>query len=496
MNSGLGNKLILYGAGNVGAEALDYFGERSVAFFADSNPEKHGELYYGKRVLSGKEAKIYAENGYTVIITGINYAAIAHSMHREGINSYYVFSHILNFEKLASLGVDIYGEKTALVYHTLSFNLDKLLAAKGVANAVANDECSFMRDKAGKLNIMNIEKDDLSGIETFIIADNQLKYILRQAVSKNAKPGAKIIGSTENTPFRNRTGMVSFAAFKENNKIDEMSMAHENLSMNVKQGEEMRKYVEAVKDNVPLFNFIEVETVNRCNGTCAFCPVNAKAKQREKAVMPEPLYKKIVDELARLNYCGYFAPFSNNEPLLDLRLEAFILYARKMLPNAFIYFFTNGTLLTVERFKQIIDNVDEICVDNYCKEGKLIETCRLIVEEAKNNMQWAKKVHINIRNPHEIMLTRGGDAPNRSIMPSYGGFTCAYPFNQMVVRPDGKVSLCCNDALGRHTMGDLSNQSIIDVWYGEKYKKLREAIVKGRKYVGQCEKCDSLFMKK
>lgn len=28
----------------------------------------------------------------------------------------------------------------------------------------------------------------------------------------------------------------------------------------------------------------------------------------------------------------------------------------------------------------------------------------------------------------------------------------------MVVRPDGKVSLCCNDALGTMTLGDLTKE--------------------------------------
>lgn len=28
---------------------------------------------------------------------------------------------------------------------------------------------------------------------------------------------------------------------------------------------------------------IEIETINRCNGTCAFCPVNVNMPQREKS---------------------------------------------------------------------------------------------------------------------------------------------------------------------------------------------------------------------
>ena len=64
----------------------------------------------------------------------------------------------------------------------------------------------------------------------------------------------------------------------------------------------------------------------------------------------------------------------------------------------------------------------------------------------------------------------------------------------MVVRPDGKVSLCCNDPLGRETMGDLNEQSIIDVWFGEKYTKTRELITKGPGYIAKCAKCDTFYL--
>lgn len=53
------------------------------------------------------------------------------------------------------------------------------------------------------------------------------------------------------------------------------------------------KYVDECDiDNVDLFLRIDIETINRCNGTCPFCPVNAKAEQRPYAKMSEDLFKK------------------------------------------------------------------------------------------------------------------------------------------------------------------------------------------------------------
>ena len=41
---------------------------------------------------------------------------------------------------------------------------------------------------------------------------------------------------------------------------------------------------------------IEIETVNRCNGKCSFCPVNANEPQREYAKMSTELFYKIIQE--------------------------------------------------------------------------------------------------------------------------------------------------------------------------------------------------------
>lgn len=60
----------------------------------------------------------------------------------------------------------------------------------------------------------------------------------------------------------------------------------------------------------------------------------------------------------------------------------------------------------------------------------------------------------------------------------------------MIVRPDGKVSMCCNAPLGRNTWGDLNNEGILDVWYGNCFKKVREALDKGRKKWEHCVYCD------
>lgn len=264
------------------------------------------------------------------------------------------------------------------------------------------------------------------------------------------------------------------------NKNNDGSLKKESINKKVKQ------YI-AEKH---LFHHIEIETVNRCNGVCSFCPINAKIDPRERMVMPEALFKKIIDELASIDYSGRIALFSNNEPLLDHRIIDFHQYVRNKLPNARMHLYTNGTLLTKEIFLALIEYLDELVIDNYQQDLKLIPSSEMIVDYYEQHPEIKEKVTIVLRKPNEILTSRGGDAPNRTQVKIEEGISCVLPFQQMVIRPDGKVSLCCNDPLGKCTLGDASEESLIEIWYGEKYRELRECIADGRENFEHCKKCD------
>ena len=256
--------------------------------------------------------------------------------------------------------------------------------------------------------------------------------------------------------------------------------------------ENVRAAVKLVQaDKLPLFTSVEVETINRCNGVCSFCPINSKVDPREKKIMSKELFYSIVDQLADLNYSGRFSTFSNNEPLLDDRIIEFNQYARKRLPKAKFHLYTNGTLLTLDKFKALIEELDELIIDNYQQDLKLIGPCKEIEKYCETHKGLNKKVTILLRKPHEILTSRGGNAPNRQQIEDYSEEPFVLPFRQLVIRPDGKISLCCNDALGESTLGNLTKESVVDIWYGERYRKVREQIAQGRKNYGKCRYCDT-----
>jgi len=210
--------------------------------------------------------------------------------------------------------------------------------------------------------------------------------------------------------------------------------------------------------------------------------------------MNEGLFKRIIQQLEEINYSESISLFSNNEPLLDDRIVSFHEYARKRLPNARIHMLTNGLLLTKELFYQLIDNLDELIIDNYNQQLKIIKPVEHIINEIADNKTLQDKVTIFMRRPFEVLSSRGGNAYNKQTRIDLSSVKCIYPYQQIVIRPSGKVSLCCNDPLGRYTMGDLKHEKILDIWYGTEFDKARKNLSKGRGNYGNCSQCDSLHI--
>ena len=241
----------------------------------------------------------------------------------------------------------------------------------------------------------------------------------------------------------------------------------------------------------PLFTSIEIETVNRCCGECAFCPVNKYDDTREYKLMSEDLFKNIIRQLKDINYDGRMQLFSNNEPLMDKRIFEFAKYAKEQLPNNHFSFFTNGMLLDMEKFHKLIPYCDTFCIDIYYSEDeKIPDNIFPIVDYCVEHKELQSKVIVNMIDKNAIRNNRGGNSKNRKEVYKLK-CPCLLPFKQMIVRPDGKVSLCCNDALGEYTLGDLTQNSITEIWNGQSFWEVRNKLKLGREEIKMCEYCDN-----
>jgi MoaA/NifB/PqqE/SkfB family radical SAM enzyme len=248
-----------------------------------------------------------------------------------------------------------------------------------------------------------------------------------------------------------------------------------------------------------VFRDIEIETVNRCNGQCSFCPVNVKDDPRTLARMEDSIFTKIVHELAAMSYQGLIGLSSNNEPYIDEKIIPRIAQCRAACPQARLYLYTNGTLLNAERvLSSLRAGLDRMVIDDYSDDLSLSANASQIVSvlDQPEHAWAAAKVDVVIRQRHERLRNRAGRAPNKlcqevRTFALYSDAGCTSPFKQMVIRPTGKVSLCCNDALGEVTLGDVNTQGLLEIWNGPEFRRVRGVLLtEGRKALKLCSGCD------
>ena len=242
----------------------------------------------------------------------------------------------------------------------------------------------------------------------------------------------------------------------------------------------------------PKPNVVNIETINRCNSTCAFCTANIHAEKRPLRKIDEDLYRSIIDQLADWGYEGHLTLYGNNEPLLDPRIVDFHRYAREKLPNSFIFMSTNGLILSKEKLDEIKPYVNQIIINNYCMDMKLHKNIQEIYDYVIAHPEEYADVEILIqmRYLQEVLTNRAGSAPNKKATERVIKETCLLPFTDMWIMPNGKIGLCCCDNYETTDFADLTKVSLKEGWESEKFTAVRKKIAEGRQNVDFCKHCD------
>lgn len=244
---------------------------------------------------------------------------------------------------------------------------------------------------------------------------------------------------------------------------------------------------------IPLFKLVNIETQNRCNGICSFCPANIHDETRDYAKMPEELFEKVAAELGELHFSGRVYLNVNNEPLLDKRMPFFIELLKAKCPSAKICMITNGTLLTAGYLKKLANaRLNDLTINHYSTHYELNENIRSIYNYVKNHKEQFQSINITInrRYSEEVLATRAGSAPNKRKKNNRVNEPCLYPFTDIVIFPRGGVGICCNDCLEVTDFGNISTESLVEIWNNKKFQELRMKMKLGREHYPFCTECD------
>ncbi len=255
-----------------------------------------------------------------------------------------------------------------------------------------------------------------------------------------------------------------------------------------------KKYIDYCMKNekAPHPLVVNLETINRCNGSCAFCTANKYSDKRPLKKMEDELFYSIIDQLAEWDFKGHLTLYGNNEPWLDTRIVEFHKYCREKLPESFIFMSTNGLLLDIDKVKTITPYVDQLIINNYCEDMKLHDNVKEIYDYVKNHEEEFEDVEIlvQMRYVKAVLTNRAGSAPNKAVTEKIITETCLMPFTDMFIFPDGRMGLCCCDNFENTTLADLTKERLTDAWNSVAYKQARKLIKDGRQNYPFCRHCD------
>ncbi len=249
------------------------------------------------------------------------------------------------------------------------------------------------------------------------------------------------------------------------------------------------KYLYGMSD---FFSAIALETTTYCNLRCFFCP-NSKHErglEKNKKLMDEELFKKIINELSEMKYKGRVLLFFFGDPLTDKRLPKLINYAKHKLPKSNIEINSNGFLLTLELYHELVKNgLNRIGITQYKKI--MPPNTQKVLQYLKEHPKEKNIIGYRIQNTQELS-NRGGEIKLKK-SPNYERPICCYPGSaQSTIDYDGNWVLCCNDYHSSVKFGNLRNESIIEVWNKPNFKKLRRELRKGVYKLPICKTCVGL----
>lgn len=260
-----------------------------------------------------------------------------------------------------------------------------------------------------------------------------------------------------------------------------------------KRSKVTQKYVNwfLEQKETPLFQNVMLETVNRCNGKCAFCPANVKDEKRPFQKMDEGVFNNVIQQLKKLDWHGKLFMCVNNEPFMDKRILDFSRYAKRELRDIKIVMISNGTLISIGMLDEMVGVVDQITINDYSEQYKLSSHIRKLYQHIKKKPEKFRNMQIviNRRYAKEILATRAGAAPNKPTKKVNINIPCLYPFTDLIVFPEGKVGICCNDCFEVTDFGNVMQDGIEKIWNNPSFRGVREAMRNGRKYPF-CRECD------
>lgn len=268
--------------------------------------------------------------------------------------------------------------------------------------------------------------------------------------------------------------------------------------------------------------FIQMETVTKCNARCDFCPQNEIV--RNPGRMPDTTWQKIVDDTRGLGIT--YRPFLTNEPFMDKRQPEIVRYIKENDPTARVEFNTNGELVTEEMGIALLEagvdimrfSIDGLSPETYEPSRKGVNYSKVMERTQLFLKNWDEggyrdKVFTEVRmievpeNRHEIedykafwepkctevLITQLYQWPWTGQKRADVVFKpCLKVLDELFFYSNGNATICCWDVHERAVVGNVGQQSVLEIWESHPANCLRDLLDDGRRDLIQlCSRCNA-----
>ena len=197
---------------------------------------------------------------------------------------------------------------------------------------------------------------------------------------------------------------------------------------------------------------VTIETSNLCPFTHhKKCPAQHIT---EKKTLPLPVVMDVLQTLQQWNYKGQVAWHVYNEPTVDPRLMHFVMEARRLLPEAVLFMYTNGWNLTETLCGEMIDaGVGHWMITSYsdAEDQRIME----VVRKHKDRAWFSFEPKGGTRELDDRMALSEVDVADKRID---GYRLCRAPLPDLTIRASGNVGLCCIDWAETVTFGNIKDE--------------------------------------
>lgn len=280
---------------------------------------------------------------------------------------------------------------------------------------------------------------------------------------------------------------------------------------------------------------IMIQTSSFCNAICGFCPYPETKDFFPQGVMNDALFEKIASECKEYSHITRIMPYLMNEPLTDKKIANRIDCLKSNNPDAWIHFLSNGALLNNNTADKILNSsLDQICFSVYGIDPSLYKRVMgldldlvisnilkfkekadkagksqqyvmitffkwqgLDASEAKKAVAFWREHGISEISVFDGPISRAGNVgsiagPHKKKIAGCNSIWC----DDMVhILYNGDVVLCCMDWRRSTVVGNVSENTIYEIWHSDRYRELREKVLGLKKSADDflCKRCESSY---